>query len=405
MRYGFYEFFAGAGLARLGLGESWKCLWANDIDVSKGEVYTDNFGSDHLKVGDVAMVKASELPGKAMMAWASFPCQDLSLAGWRKGMSAHRSGTFWGFWSLMENLFKEGRRPPIIVLENVLGLLSSDDFIGLCEAMVALGMQMGTLVVDARHFVPQSRPRLFVVAIDEHIDASEFHTLLHGEAPWFPERLLYAQAALPEEVKEKWRWWKLPVPSAPLPKVEDLIDTDPEGVKWYADAETKNLIGMMNKRHLEKLKELQDDPERRVGFVYRRTRQGKQRAELRIDGLAGCLRTPTGGSSRQIVVECHNGKTRARLLSTREAARLMGCPDSYVLPDNYNAGYYAMGDAVAVPVVSWLSEHLLIPMAQKASDYLRKKNKKSSRAYYHSVSQSSVAQRVYAMACAWKGAE
>ena len=87
-----------------------------------------------------------------------------------------------------------------------------------------------------------------------------------------------------------------------------------------------------------------------VGFVYKRVRNGVQRAEVRFDGVAGCLRTPEGGSSRQIVLALEDRQARSRLLSPREAARLMGVPDRCWLPPKYNDAYRAMGDGVAVPV-------------------------------------------------------
>ena len=55
---------------------------------------------------------------------------------------------------------------------------------------------------------------------------------------------------------------------------------------------------------------------------------------------------------------------KSRLISPREAARLMGLPDSYKLPDNYNEAYHLMGDGVVVPVVSHLNKHLLLPIAK-----------------------------------------
>ena len=122
----FLEFFAGAGLVRHGLRTSWNCVWANDIDPSKQRIYAANFGAGEFELGDVATVEARSLP-LATMAWASFPCQDLSLAGWQRGMTAKRSGTFWAFWRLMRDLHDAGRRPPLIVIENVPGLLYGAD--------------------------------------------------------------------------------------------------------------------------------------------------------------------------------------------------------------------------------------------------------------------------------------
>jgi DNA (cytosine-5)-methyltransferase 1 len=90
----FLEFFAGAGLVRLALDPTWQVKWANDIDPKKFEVYRHNFTEKNFVLGDVAAVKAKDLPVPVHMAWMSFPCQDLPLAGWRRGMTAARSETF-----------------------------------------------------------------------------------------------------------------------------------------------------------------------------------------------------------------------------------------------------------------------------------------------------------------------
>jgi len=100
----FYEFFAGGGMARAGLGSRWDCLFANDFDRKKGETYEANWGKGALTVGDVKKVEAKDLPGQADLVWGSFPCQDLSLAGGGAGLKGERSGTFWPFWRLMQSL-------------------------------------------------------------------------------------------------------------------------------------------------------------------------------------------------------------------------------------------------------------------------------------------------------------
>jgi hypothetical protein len=112
-----------------------------------------------------------------------------------------------------------------------------------------------------------------------------------------------------------------------------------------------------------------------AGTAYRRTRPDEdggrtQRLEVRFDGIAGCLRTPNGGSSRQTVIIVEHGKVRSRLMTIRECARLMGAPDWYELTGSYNDGYRAMGDAVAVPVTRWLTRHLLAPLAKRNSQIL-----------------------------------
>lgn len=361
-RYSFMEFFAGVGMARLGLGESWECVWANDIDPKKAEIYCENHGAQRFHLGDVA--KITDLPSDADMAWASFPCQDLSLAGWRRGMRAGRSGTFWPFWMHMSKLLQEGARPPLIVLENVVGLIHSPDFAELCESLLALGMQFGALIIDAAHFVPQSRSRVFLVAVDMNVPVDDYELKDPSNSLWFPEALRSVKSSLPEHIQAAWRWWKLPVPQYEVPTVEELIEYEPTGVRWNSEEETQRLLDMMTDRNLAKIEEAKKQGGTKVGFLYKRMRQGVQRAEVRFDGVAGCLRVPTGGSSRQTVVIVENGIVRTRLLSPREAARLMGVPDWFWLPNSYNHAYGAMGDGVAVPVVSWLSKHLLLPLAK-----------------------------------------
>lgn len=363
----FYEFFAGVGLARLGL-KGWTCLWANDIDLRKAEVYEANFGSGEYLVGDIAAVTVDQLPPRADMAWASFPCQDLSLAGWRRGMGAERSGTFWPFWRLLRDLYDKGDRPPIIVLENVTGLLYGQDFAGLCEALASLGLQFGALVINASQFLPQSRPRVFIVAVDARVDVQPWLEPEPEMAPWFPKAVWSAWRSLPQPVQELWRWWRLPEPTLAIPQVADLIETEPTGVRWDSPAETERLLEMMSLPNRQKIEQAQLSGERSVGLLYKRTRNGVQRAEIRFD-MAGCLRTPNGGSSRQTVVLVEDNQIRSRLLSPREAARLMGVPDSFWLPPHYNNGYRAMGDGVAVPVVAWLSQHLLLPLATFCKGY------------------------------------
>ncbi len=362
----FYDFFAGAGLATLGLRHAWECVWANDVDIKKGRVYKSNFGPDHFHSGDVASYTAKDLPNSSHLAWASFPCQDLSLAGWRRGISADRSGVFWAFWKIMRGQLVTGGRPGLIVIENVTGVLYGDSFTGLCEALAVLGMQFGALVIDARYFLPQSRARVFIVAVDSRLDCGELAT--NAPVPeWTTRALMDAYSVLNSDLRKMWRWWKLPVPRAKRPSLSTIIEKDPTGVVWHSRKDTAYLLSLMSSKNLSKIRECQKSGDRHIGFLYKRIRQGVQRAEVRFDGVSGCLRTPRGGSSRQTVVIVEKGKVRSRLLSPREAARLMGAPDSFRLPEKYNDAYKAMGDAVVVPVVRWLSEYLLEPLADAAA--------------------------------------
>jgi len=158
--------------------------------------------------------------------------------------------------------------------------------------------------------------------------------------------------------------------------LEDVIELNPKYVKWHSGAETKRLLGMMSDLHLEKVAAALRSGRRIVGCIYKRMRLDEhgervQRAEVRFDGISGCLRTPVGGSSRQIVIEIEANKINTRLLSPREAARLMGLPDSYILPERYNDAYHLSGDGVAVPVVRFLSHHLLEPLLKSSKNERR----------------------------------
>ncbi|HEX8560675.1 MAG TPA: DNA cytosine methyltransferase [Pyrinomonadaceae bacterium] len=368
----FYEFFAGGGMARLGLGGGWRCVFANDHDPKKAACYRARFGDEgHLVVGDIARLDTKSLPeGRADLAWASFPCQDLSLAGAGAGLGGERSGTFWPFWRLMLGLRREGRAPRAVVLENVYGAVTSHggrDLAAICEELAAGGYRFGALVVDAARFLPQSRPRLFVVAADASLDIPGALLDAGPAGEWRPESLKLSHGLLSDAARAACVWWRLAPPPAPALTLEDLIEDEPRGVNWHTASETARLLAMMSPVNREKVGAARRAGARRVGALYRRTRRDadgvkRQRAEARFDGVAGCLRTPAGGSSRQTVIVVEGERVRTRLLSPREAARLMGLPDDYPLPANYNDAYHLAGDGVAVPVVAYLAENLLAPL-------------------------------------------
>lgn len=360
-----FEFFAGGGLAGLGLSSAGiDTVFANDMDAAKARAFKANHPHTPFRQGDVWSLTTEDLPGRPDMAWASSPCQDVSLAGARGGLEAGRSGAFWGFWRLMQGLAAEGRGPRVIVLENVIGLLSSGpgtevgrDFAAVCTAMVEAGYTVGALEMDAAHWLPQSRPRLFVVAIQGEAPRAAGPT-----HPFHSPRLVAAHARLPEAVKAAWAWWSLPAPSQRNLDLAAILEPD-DAVCWLDDADA--ILALAAPLHRARIASALASGRRCVGAAYRRVRteNGRkvQRLEIRFDGLAGCLRTPAGGSSRQYVVVCDQGRARVRRLTGREAARLMGVSDDYRLPSSESAALKLMGDAVAVPVVRALAEGLLEP--------------------------------------------
>jgi len=361
-----FEFFAGGGLAGLGLsaeGAGFRTTFANDLSPAKARAFRANHPDIPLHEGDVWDLGVADLPGAPDLCWASSPCQDVSLAGARGGLEARRSGAFWGFWRLMQGLDAEGRGPRIIVIENVVGLLTSGggkDFAAVCTAMVEAGYEVGALEADASHWLPQSRPRLFIIGM-RGVSGPQGPGPV---APFHSRRFLAAHARLPETVRARWAWWTLAEPARRNLDLAGVLEPD-AAVDWFDQAQTDKLLSLTAPLHRRKLDEAAASGDRRVAAAFRRVRVEKgvkqQRLEVRLDGLAGCLRTPSGGSSRQYVLVCDQGRVRARRMTGREAARLMGVADDYVLPSSESAALTLMGDAVATPVVRALTEQLFLP--------------------------------------------
>lgn len=281
---------------------------------------------------------------------------------------------FWEFWRLIRALRSDGRGPRMIVLENVYGTITSHkgkDMAAICNALASEGYRFGPIVVDAAYFVPQSRPRVFIVAFNEETNPPAELVCLGPQAPWHPDAFGVPYDLLDEGARSAWIWLTLPVPSRRTRRLVDLIEDEPSGVLWHSSFETRRLLEMMSPINRQKVTAAQRMGRRMVGAIYRRTRPDEtgikvQRAEVRFDDIAGCLRTPSGGSSRQIIVIVDGKSVRSRLLSPREAARLMGIPDDYLLPQRYNDAYHLAGDGVAVPVVQHLSVNLLEPALKNA---------------------------------------
>ncbi len=361
------DFFAGSGLVRLGLAPEFETVWANDNCVKKRDTYTANHPWGDFLTADIQHVKGRDVPA-ADLAWASFPCQDLSLAGNLGGIkSGTRSGLFWDWIRILREMQEDGKKPPILVAENVVGFVVAEQGKHFRQAYYALrdlGYRLGAVVIDANCFVPQSRRRAFVIAVGENIPLNGL-TQQFPSGQFHPKNLVRTSFVVDDP---EWIWWSLPAPKSRCPAFSDLCERD---VPCDPPSKTRELCSLLSPINKKKL-----DAARRAntffaGTAYRRTRpdeagEKKQRLEIRFDGIAGCLRTPNGGSSRQTVIIVDRGSVRSRLMTVRECARLMGAPDSYKVPGSYNDGYRAMGDAVAVPVTRWLTRHLLAPLAERS---------------------------------------
>ena len=354
----FAEFFAGIGLMRMGLERGgWRVAVANDMDEDKRRMYCDNFGdTGEFILDDVHKLEAKHIPDVSL-ATASFPCNDLSLAGARKGLAGAQSSAFWGF---VEVLNKMGRRrPPMVLLENVTGFLTSNDGNDFRDALLALnrlGYAVDALIIDAGRFVPQSRQRLFVVATK----TSNVSAL--NETPKF-----YESDCRPPALADFIMWnadinWRIrrlpPLPTSKMCLTDILENLSPNSQLWWSRERADYLLNQMSPKHRAQADAMILGSRTTYGTVFRRVRNERSMAELRTDGIAGCLRTPRGGSGRQILFAAGKGRFAVRLLTPRECARLM-CADEFVIRVPLNQALFGFGDAVCVPVVEWIARNYL----------------------------------------------
>ncbi|MBA3480261.1 MAG: DNA cytosine methyltransferase [Pirellulales bacterium] len=381
----FCEFFAGIGLVDEALRQSgWQCVYANDIDAKKRQMYAGHYGdaaAEHYHEGDVWAVDdvLTRIPGRPFLATASFPCTDMSLAGKRRGLAGEQSGALFGFLQVLEQLGE--RRPSVILLENVPGFLTShdgEDFATAVGELATLGYWVDSFVIDARWFVPQSRPRLFLVGyhrdivapplIAKDLDAEPMADLWQQAIARAdrlrPPRLLAAM----DNIEPATGWATIDCGNPPRQSrkmLAAIIDADDEQV-WWNDAEVDRHSDMMFDRHRRQIEALREQGDGPVALTaFRRVREGQQRMEVRFDGVAGCLRTPRGGSAKQIVIVIDRGEVRMRWMTPREYARLQGA-GGFALPENTIQALFGFGDAVCVPVIEWIDRNMLTPVYEAA---------------------------------------
>jgi len=352
------EFFAGIGLVRLALDQAgFRTVFANDIDSNKHVMYTANFGPEGFILGDVRDLCGASIPA-VDLATASFPCTDLSLAGWRRGLDGHQSSMFWEFARILAEMGE--RRPPVVMLENVPAFATSrggSDLRAATMALNALGYSCDLLVLDARHFVPQSRQRLFIIATTQD---------LSGLTDWRESAVRPRWISRFAKANQDLRLHAFPL--APLPSrkttLADVVEPmNPLDPRWWDPHRLQHFTETMSARHRQRIDLMKRSSKVNWATAYRRTREGRATWEVRSDCLAGCLRTARGGSSKQAIVEAGEGQLRARWLTVREYAALQGAPN-FRLPDDLkrNQGLFAFGDAVCVPAVRWLAQNYLRPI-------------------------------------------
>ena len=349
----FAEFFSGIGLIREAIEPlGWDCAFANDIALGKARMYADRFGTEHLLVDDINNLTLNDLPDNLDLLTASFPCIDLSLAGNRRGLAGEHSGTIWPFLDLAADIISNRTPPKALLLENVTGFVTSHggrDLEEVCARIGELGYFIDLVVVDAKWFTPQSRPRLFVIAVRRDLierplpptgEVARLRTTAIRDFQTSRRTLPFVEFSLPE-----------PPHKSPKRLVDILEDVPANHESWWTEEQVRALA--MHDRHASRVGELLLGKRDSVATMYRRVRQGRTVGELRSDSIAGCLRTANGGSSVQFLVDCRGGRPRIRPMTGREYARLQGAGDFPIIVGRRQA-QSGFGDAVCVPAVRWL---------------------------------------------------
>lgn len=333
----------------------WRVVFANDIDEAKAKMYRDAWPrDDHLVVGDIHNLTAGQLPACDLYT-ASFPCNDLSVAGRREGLAGRESSAFWGLMDIIDKA--ANRRPPLVLLENVVGFLTSHGGSDFEQALLALnraGYMVDAFVLNAVHWVPQSRARLFVVGkLDDGRERQRF-ALESAIRPTPLFEFINTQQHIQWDVRE------LPRLRRSRKRLEDIVDDLPdEDDHWWSEERVAYFMGQLSKKHEVQAHYMMAGEGNSYATAFRRVRKGRSMAELRVDGIAGCLRTPRGGSGRQILFKAGRGKRKVRLLTARECARLQGVPETYPINVPLNQALFGFGDAVCVPAVRWIARHYL----------------------------------------------
>ena len=318
------EFFAGMGLVRAGLELCGiQTIFANDVDEKKASLYRGNWGCRELRVADIRDLGGDDVP-TVDVATASFPCVDTSIAGDRAGLVGDQSGLVFEFVRVISEMGE--RAPGVVLLENVPGFLTTDgghDFSRVISDLDELGYRCQHLSVNAAAFVPQSRPRVFVLG-------------------------------------KKDGSCRVPEPP-PLRSDLRLFDVASRRGEWWTGERKKQFLNSLSPMQAERLDRHRTS--RRVSYLgaYRRTRKGRAVWEIRPDEIAGALRTTGGGSSRQAIVRAGRGTVDMRWMDLREYARLQGAEKFRFGAVSERQAMFALGDAVCVPVVKWIGENWLCP--------------------------------------------
>lgn len=289
------DLFAGIGGIRLGVEQAFgsvDCVFTSEIDKHAVTTYKANFGDDHI-FGDITKINESDIPDHDVLL-AGFPCQPFSQAGLKKGFTDTRGTLFFDIERILLT-----KQPKAFLLENVKQLKGHDKgqtFQTIIDHLNKAGYKVFYEILKARDFgVPQNRERIYIVGFLDHSINFEF-----------------------------------PKPTNLPTRVGDILDDVVDEKYTISD---KLWTGHKRRKELNKLNG--------KGFGY-----GLFNKESAYTNTISARYYKDGS---EILIEQENKNPRK--LTPREAARLQGFPEEYVIPVSDAQAYKQFGNSVCVPVV------------------------------------------------------
>ena len=324
----FIDLFAGIGGTRLAFESAGaECVFTSEWDKFAQETHRSNFGDEHQIFGDIRQIDVRNIP-KHEILLAGFPCQPFSLAGVSKKNSLGKAHGF--SCPIQGNLFFDvsriiqAKKPSVVVLENVKNLLSHDK--GRTFEIIRttlekdLGYQMSYRVFDARTFVPQHRERVIIVATKKR-------------------------------AKFDFDDVRIPIKS---PKLEKILHSDGTDRTWesrFLDERSGKVLSKYTLSdnlwsYLQKYAEKHRLAGNGFGFGL-----------FGPNDVARTLSARYHKDGSEILIK--QNRKNPRRLTPREAARIMGFPDSFQITVSDTQAYRQFGNSVVVPLLSEISKSVV----------------------------------------------
>ena len=333
--FDFIDLFAGIGGIRSGFEAiGGQCVFTSEWDSYAQKTYAENFANGHLLSGDITKIAAEDIPDHDVLL-AGFPCQPFSIAGVSKknalgkahGFACEAQGTL--FFDVARII--KAKQPRAFLLENVKNLQSHDKgrtFDVIKRTLTEeLGYHIYIKVIDAAHYVPQHRERIYIVGFREPT-AFDWAALQLPEKKHSLAEILHrtdgTEAYLPWD-GDRFYDHKIKQPLAKYTLTDNL---------WrylQAYAEKHRLKGN--------------------GFGFGLVNEHK---------IARTLSARYYKDGSEILIDQGVGKIPRRL-TPRECARLMGYPDSFRIPVSDTRAYRQFGNSVVVDVITQVAR-LMQPM-------------------------------------------